>query len=198
MAQIIIRKNDGKEIIVKNNVPESIIASDVLYSGDYIGQKLWCKEDVIQQAYEDDLFPSKSLIEGACRYLDESGRLSDTTDSDWATISYALYKNKMLPESIEEFVTPREYIVRLVLEGDCCERYIISKTEKITDLRGCIEFTLNRILDTGLIRYDLSEERIDELIHSIMGASKSEKNPIWIDKGYTLPNILSYKVIANG
>ena len=197
MAQIIIKKNDGTEIVVKNNVPESIIASDVLYSGDYIGQKLWCKEDVIQQAYEDDLFPSKSLIEGACRYLNDSGRLSDATDSDWATISYALYRNKGLPESIEGFALPGEYIVRLVLEGDYCERCIISETEEITDLGGCIEFTLNRILDIGLNEYILSEEQVDELICSIMGASKSEKNPIWIDKGYTLPNILSYKVIAN-
>ena len=199
MAQLLIKKENGEEILIRDNLPENVIPNDFFYKEDYIGMKLWTSTDVYTECIDmGECFPSVKLIERASNILKKNECLNDCSDSDWDIIRQVLKDIKTdCPVSVKDFAEPGEYIYQLILEGEYIERYIISEDKELKDLGGCLEYTLNRILDIGVNEYNLSEEQVDEFIYSIMGASKSEENPIWIDKGYTLPNILSCKVIAD-
>ena len=200
MAKLVLVKENGEEVLIREHLPENAAGSDFMYKEDYIAAKLWMEEDVYTECIytSEDLFPSMALIKEASNCIKQNELLNECTDSDWEMIRYALRESKIeKPAVIEDFAKPDEYIVRLVLEGDYTERYIISEDKDISDLGASIESTLYRIIDVCENYYDISEEETDEMVNILMGVSKDEELPISIDLGWSMPSILSCEVLPH-
>lgn len=90
MAKLILKYDDGRETLVRGDLPENTIPGDILIRSDYFATKLWCEEDIqqflLEKGYEDSEENVALILNtGVLR------RLEDCTDQDWDCIEYAYH-----------------------------------------------------------------------------------------------------------
>lgn len=201
MAKLILIKDNGESLTIRDNLPGNVVKSDILYKKDYMAMKLWDRNDVEDRMEELSMFPSKSIVDSVCECIEIEESLEECDDRDWYIIDDAIKrcsKDKAdMPAVIEDFAKKDECIVRLVLEGDYSERYVISDDKDISDLGAAIEMTLHRILNVCRTEYNMSDEEAEEIISTLMGASKDNTLPINVDLGWYMPSILMAEVLED-
>lgn len=201
MAKLILIKDNGESLTIRDNLPGNVIKSDILYKKDYMAMKLWDRNDVEDRMEELSMFPSKSIVDSVCECIEIEESLEECDDRDWYIIDDAIKrcsKDKAdMPAVIEDFAKKDEYIVKLILEGDYSERYVISDDKDISDLGAAIEMTLHRILNVCRTEYNMSDEEAEEMISTLMGASKDNTLPINVDLGWYMPSILMAEVLED-
>lgn len=201
MAKLILIKDNGESLTIRDNLPGNVVKNDILYKKDYMAMKLWDRNDVEDRMEELSMFPSKSIVDSVCECIEIEESLEECDDRDWYIIDDAIKrcsKDKAdMPAVIEDFAKKDECIVRLVLEGDYSERYVISDDKDISDLGAAIEMTLHRILNVCRTEYNMSDEEAEEIISTLMGASKDNTLPINVDLGWYMPSILMAEVLED-
>lgn len=201
MAKLILIKDNGESLTIKDNLPGNVVKSDILYKKDYMAMKLWDRNDVEDRMEELSMFPSKSIVDSVCECIEIEESLEECDDRDWYIIDDAIKrcsKDKAdMPAVIEDFAKKDECIVKLILEGDYSERYVISDDKDISDLGAAIEMTLHRILNVCRTEYNMSDEEAEEMISTLMGASKDNTLPINVDLGWYMPSILMAEVLED-
>lgn len=201
MAKLILIKDNGESLTIKDNLPGNVVKSDILYKKDYMAMKLWDRNDVEDRMEELSMFPSKSIVDSVCECIEIEESLEECDDRDWYIIDDAIKrcsKDKAdMPAVIEDFAKKDECIVRLVLEGDYSERYVVSDDKDISDLSAIIEMTLHRIFDVCKTEYNMSDKETEEMVSTLMGASKDNTLPINVDPGWYMPSILMAEVLEN-
>lgn len=201
MAKLILIKDNGESLTIKDNLPGNVVKSDILYKKDYMAMKLWDRNDVEDRMEELSMFPSKSIVDSVCECIEIEESLEECDDRDWYIIDDAIKrcsKDKAdMPAVIEDFAKKDECIVRLVLEGDYSERYVISDDKDISDLSAAIEMTLHRIFYVCKTEYNMSNKETEEMVSTLMGASKDNTLPIYVDLGWYMPSILMAEVLEN-
>lgn len=201
MAKLILIKDNGESLTIRDNLPGNVVKSDILYKKDYMAMKLWDRNDVEDRMEELSMFPSKSIVDSVCECIEIEESLEECDDRDWYIIDDAIKrcsKDKAdMPAVIEDFAKKDEYIVKLILEGDYSERYVISDDKDISDLGAAIEMTLHRILNVCRTEYNMSDEEAEEMISTFMGASKDNTLPINVDLGWYMPSILMAEVLED-
>lgn len=201
MAKLILIKDNGESLTIRDNLPGNVVKSDILYKKDYMAMKLWDRNDVEDRMEELSMFPSKSIVDSVCECIEIEESLEECDDRDWYIIDDAIKrcsKDKAdMPAVIEDFAKKDECIVRLVLEGDYSERYVISDDKDISDLGAAIEMTLHRILNVCKTEYNMSDEETEEMVSTLMGASKDNTLPINVDLGWYMPSILMAEVLED-
>lgn len=201
MAKLVLIKNNGESLTVRDNLPDNVAKSDILYKKDYMAVKLWDKNDVEDRMEELSMFPSKFIVDSVCECIEIEESLEECDDRDWYIIDDAIKrcsKDKSdMPAVIEDFAKKDECIVKLILEGDYSERYVISEDNDVSDLGAAIEMTLHRILNVCKTEYDMSDEETEEMVSTLMGASKDNSLPINVDLGWYMPSILMAEVLEN-
>lgn len=200
MAKLILIKDNGESLTIRDNLPGNVVKSDILYKKDYMAMKLWDRNDVEDRMEELSMFPSKSIVDSVCECIEIEESLEECDDRDWYIIDDAIKrcsKDKAdMPAVIEDFAKKDECIVKLILEGDYSERYVISDDKDISDLGAAIEMTLHRILNVCRTEYNMSDEEAEEMISTLMGASKDNTLPINVDLGWYMPSILIAEVLC--
>lgn len=201
MAKLILIKDNGESLTIRDNLPGNVVKSDILYKKDYMAMKLWDRNDVEDRMEELSMFPSKSIVDSVCECIEIEESLEECDDRDWYIIDDAIKrcsKDKAdMPAVIEDFAKKDECIVKLILEGDYSERYVISDDKDISDLGAAIEMTLHRILNVCRTEYNMSDEEAEEMISTLMGASKDNTLPINVDLGWYMPSILMAEVLED-
>ena len=201
MAKLILIKDNGESLTIRDNLPGNVVKSDILYKKDYMAMKLWDRNDVEDRMEELSMFPSKSIVDSVCECIEIEESLEECDDRDWYIIDDAIKrcsKDKAdMPAVIEDFAKKDECIVRLILEGDYSERYVISDDKDISDLGAAIEMTLHRILNVCRTEYNMSDEETEEMVSTLMGASKDNTLPINVDLGWYMPSILMAEVLKD-
>lgn len=90
MAKLILQHDDGTSVIVRDNLPEDVQASDILVRSEFIAAKLWMEEDVreylLGNGYSD-------CEENVAEVLNTGilNDLEDCTDSDWEYFNLAVH-----------------------------------------------------------------------------------------------------------
>ena len=201
MAKLILIKDNGESLIIRDNLPGNVVKSDILYKKDYMAMKLWDRNDVEDRMEELSMFPSKSIVDSVCECIEIEESLEECDDRDWYiiddTIKRCIKDKADMPAVIEDFAKKDECIVRLILEGDYSERYVISDDKDISDLGAAIEMTLHRILNVCRTEYNMSDKEAEEMISTLMGASKNNTLPINVDLGWYMPSILMAEVLED-
>lgn len=176
MAKLILIKDNGESLTIRDNLPGNVVKSDILYKKDYMAMKLWDRNDVEDRMEELSMFPSKSIVDSVCECIEIEEYLEECDDRDWYiidnTIKRCIKDKADTPAVIEDFAKKDEYIVKLILEGDYSERYVISDDKDISDLGAAIEMTLHRILNVCKTEYNMSDEETEKMVSTLMGASK--------------------------
>jgi hypothetical protein len=91
MAQVIIRRDDGSEEVVRE-VENDFFQGDLLFAGDYFARKLWTEEDIADTLEEEGYEASDENIDIVLKKLKEGGGmalLEDESD-DFAIIASAV------------------------------------------------------------------------------------------------------------
>ena len=89
MARLILEKENGERIVIREEVAETTIPSDILFRSDYFATVLWSKDDLastlIGKGFKDSDINIKHIIDSGV--LDILGEL---TDADWNVIDNAI------------------------------------------------------------------------------------------------------------
>lgn len=89
MARLILQRENGTGIVVRDDLPEGVQVSDILVRSDYIAAKLWIEEDVkeylLSHGYSDCEENVAAVINTGI--LND---LEDCTDADWEFFNLAV------------------------------------------------------------------------------------------------------------
>lgn len=104
MASLIIEKENGERVVVRNDLPEYVSKYNIFYGGDYIARKLWTEEDVRTELIVHGYEGTQDEIDAVVN-TGELDLLNDCTDYDWWCIDYAIETAQIhgdLPEVSED------------------------------------------------------------------------------------------------
>lgn len=88
MARLILETQNGSRVI-RRDLPEDVLNSDILYAGDYIARKLWSREDIEGKLEDLGYEANDDIIDNVIN----SGRLkslNDCSDEEWNCIENAI------------------------------------------------------------------------------------------------------------
>ena len=101
MAKLILEKENGERILIRDDLPEYASKHNIFYGGDYLAMKLWVKDDIrnelICRGYEGTQDEIDAVVNTGYLKL-----LNDCTDYDWWCIDYAIDSAIMLGHIKEE------------------------------------------------------------------------------------------------
>lgn len=110
MAKLILLTDDGKQLVMKDNVSNNLIPRDILLADDFVAMKLWTTEDVagvLKESGYDDCEENISMVVNTGMLV----RLSECTDRDWLIIEDAVNNTKGLKrvqftkaDELEEYI----------------------------------------------------------------------------------------------
>lgn len=80
MAKLILRRDDGKEIVLRNDAPED----------GYFAMKLWSRED-FEEAFIQNPDYDDVDFDSLCFYKDDLERLEEYTDNDREIVEHIIY-----------------------------------------------------------------------------------------------------------
>jgi len=128
VATLILRKADGTEIVVRDNLSDQIIPADILFRDDYFATKLWCRDDIASQMSEMGIKPTTARINEVLN-IGVLDCLGECTDGDWENISCAINAADIgnLPNKLDYIAMDNEKIVNMSLVGS----YVTSPTTKV-------------------------------------------------------------------
>lgn len=98
--KLILEKDNGEQILVRDDLPDYTSKHSIFYRGDYIAMKLWTEEDVQRQLWVNGYKGTQDEIDAVVN-TGELDLLYDCTDYDWGCIDYAINTAKIngdLPE----------------------------------------------------------------------------------------------------
>lgn len=98
MARLVLEKDNGERIVLKEEIAETTTSNDILLRSDYFATVLWSKDDIaatlIGKGFKDSDENIKHVIDSGM--LDVLG---DCTDEDWNVIDNAI---NQLEQQLEE------------------------------------------------------------------------------------------------
>lgn len=89
MAKLILVKENGEEIVVKTDVSENTIPSDVIIRNQFLAVKAWSREDVSKCLEEKGYNSSDKNIDAVVN-TGSLQHLEDCTDDEWEVIFNAI------------------------------------------------------------------------------------------------------------
>ena len=102
MGKLILKNDDGTEILIRDDVNESLLPWDVVLRSEHIAMKLWSREDISLTLEYCGYEPSEENIDKVLN-TQISKCLNDCTDYDWEIIDQAIYEaNKLYKLSRKE------------------------------------------------------------------------------------------------
>lgn len=113
MAKLIIEKENGERVVVRDDLPENVPPRDILYRGDYIAMKLWMIDDVRSVLQEYGFEGTDEEIDEVLNMRDIY-YLNDCTDDDWFCIGAAIEEAerrgliRMVEDEIDDETDRRE------------------------------------------------------------------------------------------
>lgn len=89
MARLVLEKDNGEKILLREGLAEDITQSDILIRSDYVATVLWSRDDIastlIDKGYKDSDENIEQVIGSG-----ELGPLGDCDDEDWNVINNAV------------------------------------------------------------------------------------------------------------
>lgn len=137
MARLILENENGSRVI-RRDLPENVLNSDILYAGDYFARKLWNRED-IKDRLEVRGYDSNE------KFIDEvinSGKLkslNDCTDSEWNCIDNAIEETISNMENDEDSDLYMAYYQKPDIRNNIPPQFSYRKLEVIRKYDFCIE-----------------------------------------------------------
>ena len=140
MARLILENENGSRVI-RRDLPEDVLNSDILYAGDYIAMKSWKREDIEERLPDLGYSVDQEIIDN----LINSGRLkslNDCSDEEWNYIDNAIEETISSMEDMkdeEDSDLYMAYYQKPDVRNNIHPQFSYTKLEVIRKYDFCIE-----------------------------------------------------------